>query len=161
MPVTRNLSGKQLGEKTKELISLVENNEDWKEYVSEDCQILIKTLIKNKNMTDTLEELNIKYPTARARIVRSIDRIKSKNTSFMRNGKSKQAKELISLTEQDGWEKNLTNHEIKIVKEFKRLKNLYATGRELNISPSNVYGILYGNSQKQGIINKIKKEKTC
>ena len=161
MPVVRNLSGKQLGEKTRELIELVEQTLNWEEYVSEDCQVLIKTLIKNKNMTNTLEELDIKYPTARARIIRSIDRIKSKNTSFMRNARSEKAQELISLTEKNGWENNLTTYEIILVKEFKQLKNLYATGRKLNIKPSNVYGMLYGNSQKQGILNKIKKEKTC
>ena len=161
MPVVRNLSGKQLGEKTRELIELVEQTLNWEEYVSEDCQVLIKTLIKNKNMTNTLEELDIKYPTARARIIRSIDRIKSKNTSFMRNARSEKAQELISLTEKNGWENNLTAYEVTLVKEFKQLKNLYATGRKLNIKPSNVYGMLYGNSQKQGILNKIKKEKTC
>ena len=161
MPVVRNLSGKQLGEKTRELIELVEQTLNWEEYVSEDCQVLIKTLIKNKNMTNTLEELDIKYPTARARIIRSIDRIKSKNTSFMRNARSEIAQELISLTEKNGWENNLTAYEVILVKEFKQLKNLYATGRKLNIKPSNVYGMLYGNSQKQGILNKIKKEKTC
>ena len=50
MPVVRNLSGKQLGEKTRELIELVEQTLNWEEYVSEDCQVLIKTLIKNKNI---------------------------------------------------------------------------------------------------------------
>lgn len=161
MPVVRNLSGKQLGEKTRELLDLVEKNNDWEKYVSDDCKVLIKVLMKNKNMTDTLEELNLKYPTARARILRSIERIKNKNTSFMRNGKSENSQELLSLVSKKGWEKNLTDYEIKIVKEFKVNKNFYKTGRMLNIQPSNVYGILYGNSQKKGVINKIKKENLC
>lgn len=161
MSINKSSLENQLDKKVQELITLVENYKNWEEYVSEDCQILIKTIIKNKNVSDSLKELNIKYSTARARLIRSINRIKNKNTSFMRNAKTIKAKELILLTEKDGWQNNLTNYEIMIVKEFKQVKNLHETGRRLNMSPSNVYATLYGNSQKQGVLNKIKKEKLC
>lgn len=159
MPVVRNLTGKQFGSKIQELFKLIETEENWEQYVSDDAKKIIKSLYKNKNMTNTLEELNIKYPTARAHIVKSLERIQNKKLNYLRNGKAVNAQELLKLTETPGWEVNLTQREISLVNEFKDCKNVYEVGRRLNVSPGNVYATLYGNTQKQGVLSKIESNK--
>lgn len=159
MPVQRNLTGKQFGSKIKELFDIIENTPDWEYYVSNKTKDIIKTLYENKNMTDTLEQLDLKYITARSHIIRAIDRISNKRTDHLRKGKSQSAQELFELMENQNWKEGLTEKEILLAENYKHYKNFYEVGRQLNLAPSNIAITLYGSNQKCGVIEKIKKNK--
>lgn len=156
MPVQRNLTGKQFGPKIKELLSLIEKTKDWEKYVNEETKVLINTLNKNKNMTETLEELDLKYVTARARLMNALDRISNKKTEYLRNGKSKKAQELFILMKIPNWKEYLTDKEIQYAELFKEHKNLNEVARIMRVAPSNVSKLLYGDNQYRGAVNKIK-----
>ena len=157
MPVKRNLTGNQFGSKVKELFELIEKNHDWEKYVSDKTKLVVKTLYKNQNMTNTLEELDMKYITARSHIIRAVDRIKEKKTDYLRQGQSKQAQKLFKLMEEENWQEGLTENEIKLAEAFKKHKSFYEVGRKFDIAPSNVAMTLYGSNQKLGVISKINK----
>jgi DNA-binding CsgD family transcriptional regulator len=159
MPTVRKLSGKQFGSKIKRLFELIEVIPNWEDYISDTSKIIIKTLYANKNMTQTLEELNIQYPKARAHIVRAIDRIENCKVDHLRQGLSQQAQELFKLMEDPDWRLCLTSNEVLLAEKFKECKNFYQVARELNLTPGNIAATLYGSTQKIGVINKIKQFK--
>lgn len=157
MPVKRTLTGKQFGGKVKELFQLVESTPDWEQYVSEQTATVVKTLYKNKNMTETLEELDMKYTTVRAHLLRAIERIETQKKNYLREGQSEQAQQLLTLMDKPDWKVGLTENEINLAETFKKVRNFYEVGRMLNIKPSNVAITLYGSNQKLGVVGKIQK----
>lgn len=157
--IKRNLTGKQFGNKIKELFELIETTPDWDKYVSDQTAEIVKTLYANKNMNDTLDQLDVKYTTARAHLIRAIERIKEQKLDYLRAGQSKMAQRLFNLMDKPDWEKALTEQEIVLATKFKEKKNFYEVGRELNVAPGNIAATLYGSTQKLGVIGKIEKQK--
>lgn len=157
MPVKKKLTGNQFGAKVKELFRVIENTEDWEKYVAPLTAKVVNEIHTRKNMTESLEKLNMKYTTARAHLMRALDRVRNKKLDRLRGGQSRQATKLLALMDNAGWENGLTDKEIEIAKTFRRTKNFYETGRQLNLEPSNIAITLYGSTQKLGVINKIKK----
>lgn len=158
MPVTRNLTGSQLGGKVHELFKLIETTPDWEKFVSDQTEHVVKTLYKHKNMTDTLEELNMKYTTARAHLLRAIDRISERRVDFLRKGESKQAQQLFELMDAiPCWEQEVTEREAMLAKKFRKVRSFYEMGRELDQSPGNIAATLYGSTQKMGVVGKLLK----
>lgn len=155
----KQLTGKQFGGKIKELFLLIEKVPDWDKYVSEQTAVIIRTLYSNKNMNDTLEQLDMKYTTVRAHLTRAIDRIKEQRKDYLRDGRSELAQRLFALMDNPEWTKSLTDYEKVLAEKFKEKKNFYEVGRELNITPGNIAATLYGNTQKLGVIGKIEKQK--
>lgn len=155
MATERNLTGKQLGPKVRELFELIESTPEWDKYVSTKTKEVVECVYKHKSMINATEELDIKYITARSHLMRALDRIKQKKTSSLRGAESTKAKMLFNLMDSYDWKKGLNKKEIEIAEAYREQKNLYQVGRILNIAPANVSGILYGNTQKLGIINKI------
>ena len=151
-------SGKQFGGKIKELFKLIETTPEWEKYVAEKTATIVKLLYEKKSMNDTLEILDMKYTTARAHITRAVDRIKEKKLDYLRDGQSELAQRLLNLMEQPDWDKNLTDHEKLLATKFKEKKNFYDVGRELKMTPGNIAATLYGNTQKLGVITKIKRQ---
>lgn len=150
-----NMVNKKFGKKIHELLSIVDNTKDWKNYVSEQTVTIINTVQEKNNIIEVLEELDMKYTTAHAHLIRAIKRIQEKDVEFLRDGKSPNAQKLFELMNNKGWKKNLTVKEVQITESFKKHKNFYDCGKELKIAPSNVAAILYGNKQKKGVIKKI------
>lgn len=158
MPVTRNLIGNQLGSKVQELFKLIEQTPNWEMFVSDQTEHVVKTLYKHKNMTDSLEELGMKYTTARAHLLRAIERITEHKVDFLRKGESKQAQQLFSLMDSiPCWENIVTEREAMLAKKFRKVKSFYELGRELNQSPGNIAATLYGSTQKMGVVGKLLK----
>ena len=147
----------QFGNKTLELFELMENTENWEQYVTEKTANIVKYVKEHQSMNQACDYFDVGYPTIRSHILKAIERIKSKNTEFRRSGQSKLARELFSLMENTpNWEDSVTKYEAELAKKFKEVKNFYQLGKELNMAPSNIAGTLYGTSQKIGVINKIK-----
>jgi DNA-binding CsgD family transcriptional regulator len=155
MPIVRNLTGEQFGKKIKNLFELINQEKNWEQYVSEKTALIVKTLYKNMNMTETLEELEIKYPTARAHILRALDRIENHKLDYLHKGQSEQAQKLFKLMNSEDWETVLTDNEVLLAKNFKELKNFYEVSRKLNVKPGNIAATLYGSTQKLGVIFKL------
>ena len=150
----------KFGNKMKKLISLVGEVEDWREYVEPRTAKLIEDLLQLENISLVMEKNKISYLNLRAKYMVAIDRIETRKTNYIRAGKSDKSKKLFELIEQvPNWESALTPMEISYVKEYKELKNFYAVGRQLDVSPSNVAGALYGTRQREGVIRKIEKLK--
>jgi DNA-binding NarL/FixJ family response regulator len=150
----------RFGSKVNKLFNLIDETDNWERYVSNKTVRIIKTLRKNQSMKDTLRELDMKYTTARAHLVRAIKRIKNKKTKYLRKGQSKKAQQLFELMETtSNWKEPLTDREVKLANFFKRYKNFHKVGRKLSLAPSNIAGTLYGNSQKLGVIGKLKEYK--
>ena len=158
MPTKRNLTGLQLGSKVKELFKLIEETPNWEQYVAPLTKHVVEVLYQKGNMTDTLEELDMKYTTARAHLMRALERISSKKSDKLRGGKSRQSQQLLDLMTGMYWKNGLTNHEVNVAESFMREKNFYEVARQLNMKPGNVAITLYGSTQKLGVINKIKRQ---
>jgi len=154
----RNLTGKQFGGKIKELFELIEKNPDWEKYVSDRTAIVINTLYKYMNMNQTLEELDMKYTTARAHLIRGLERVKEQRLDYLHDGQSEMAQRLFALMDNPEWDKTLTDHEKILAQKFKEKKNFYEVGRELKVTPGNIAATLYGSTQKLGVIGKIEKQ---
>lgn len=154
----KNLTGKQLGNKVHDLFNLIETVDDWEKYVSSKTEEIVKTLYKTKVIKDSMDELGLKYSTIRSHLMRARERIKDRRVDYLRNGESKMSQQLFSLMEIKGWQKNLTDHEILLAKEYKKEKNFYQVARKLGLTPGNIAGTLYGNTQKLGVIEKIKEQ---
>jgi len=150
-------SGEKFGKKTLELFDLIEIDRDWEKYLNEKTCSVIKTLLRTRSMKETMEEHNMIYITVRSNILKAIERIKNKDTTFYREGKTNFAQELFHLIDNvEDWEQYVTPEEARIAKEFRELKNHYMVARKLHIKPSNVASALYGNTQRFGVITKIK-----
>lgn len=150
----------KFGKKIKELIKIVNETEDWKDYVEPDTIKLINELLEIQNMSEIIKINDISYTNLRAKYIAALDRIKAKNSTGIRKGKSYKAKKLFELVETtDGWQTALTDREILYVDTFKKYKNFYEVGRRLDVSPSNVAGTLYGTNQREGVTNKIERFK--
>lgn len=153
----RVLTGNQFGSKIKELFTLIEKTDNWEQYVAPQTAEVVNTVHDLKNMTEALEQLNMKYTTARAHLMRALDRIENKKLDRLRDGLSRQAQKLLDLMENDEWKDGLTDREIEIAEMFRETKNFYETARQLAIQPSAVAITLYGSTQKLGVVNKIKR----
>lgn len=150
----------KFGKKMKELCEVVAAEPNWREYVEEGTVELIEDLFVIQNLSLVIEKHDLNYPNIRAKYLTALDRIKSKNTSKIRNGKSDKAKKLLDLIDgSDDWKTPLTDKEILLADLFRKHKNFYEVGRILDIKPSNVAGTLYGTSQRKGVINKIESYK--
>lgn len=147
---------KQFGEKTLELMELMDNTPDWPQYVTDKTAEIITFLKESQSMKETEDFFDMKYTTVRSHILKAIDRIKNKRTDFRQGGKSELAQELFGLMDIENWEDYVTNYEAELAKKFKLTRNFYKLGKELNIAPSNIAGTLYGTTQKIGVIGKIK-----
>ena len=152
----RKLTGNQLGSKVKKLFILIENIDNWEKYVAPSTVKVVKTVYELKNMTEALEKLDMKYTTARAHLMRALERIDKKKLDHLRNGLSSKALELFSLMNTDNWKDGLTDREIEMAETFRETKSFYEAARKLSISPSVVSITLYGNTQKVGVLKKIK-----
>ena len=151
---------KLFGEKNLELFRLMDETPNWEQYVSEKTAAVIKYVKESQSMQATMEHFGMKYTTVRAHILKAIDRIKNKKTDFKRGGKSELAQELFRLMDETpNWEQYVTHYEAELAKRFRKVKNFYKLGKELNIAPSNIAGTLYGTTQKIGVIGKIKERK--
>ena len=155
MPTERNLTGKQLGSKVKELFKLIENTPDWDKYVSNKTKKVVECVYKHKSMINATEELGVKYITARSHLMTALNRIEGKKTFSLRGAESGKAKTLFSLMEYENWKNGLSNKEIEIAESYRKYKSFHEVGRRLNMAPANVSGVLYGNTQKLVVINKI------
>lgn len=147
---------KQFGEKTLELFDLMESTENWEQYVTKKTAEIVQSVKDTQSMQETMENFDMKYTTVRSHILKAIDRIKNERTDFSRQGKSDLAQELFKLMEIPNWESTVTHYESELAKKYKEVKNFYKLGKELNISPGNIAGTLYGTTQKLGVIGKIK-----
>lgn len=154
---------KQFGEKTLELFALMEGTENWPQYVTKKTAEIITVLKETQSMLETQQFFanengeEMKYTTVRSHILKAIDRIGNKKTDFRRGGKSELAQELFDLMDNTpDWEDYVTNYESELAKKFKKVRNFYELGRELNMAPGNIAGTLYGTTQKLGVIAKIK-----
>lgn len=148
----------KFGKKMKELISLVESTENWEEYVEPNTVVLINDLIAKENISSVMEEHDLSYNNLRAKYLTALDRIKNNNKERIRNGGSEKARLLFDLVDSTAnWKSVLTNREIKYVESFKTHKNFYEVGRILNAKPGNIAGTLYGTSQRDGVIDKLKR----
>ena len=146
---------KQFGKKIIELLDIVNETENWEEYVSTQTVEIIKQLQTKNNIIELIEELDMKYTTVHAHLIRALKRITAHNLEFLRDGKSPNAQKLFELMTHKKWKDSLTNKEIEIAESFERNRNFYTCGKELKIAPSNIAAILYGNTQKRGVIKKI------
>lgn len=144
------------GKKTEELLDIMECTPEWGNYVTNKAKLVLTTLYKTKSMSDTLVELNMKYNTARSHMIRGLERIKNKKKNHLRNGRSEKAEELFNLMENKNWKNNLTVKEIELAELFRQHKNFYRIAEIKDLSPGNIAGTLYGNSQKPGVVGKIK-----
>ena len=139
----------------KELCILIDNNPNWRDYVEEKSIKFLEAFYVTKDLNFVLSDGKISYGNFKAKVIASVDRIKNKNTSRIRNGKSDKAKKLLELLNQEGWKEPLTDREIMYAELFKKHKNFYTVGRLLDVNPSNVAGALYGTNQRKGVINKL------
>ena len=76
MSATKNLTGKQFGPKIQELFRLMETVKAWEQYVPLESIRVVKKLYELRNMTDTSEQLDMKYVTVREHALRAARRIK-------------------------------------------------------------------------------------
>ena len=151
----------KFGKKMKELIELAENTKDWEQYVEPHTIKLINDLLECKNISMVMDKNKIKYTNLRSKYLNAAKRIKEKNTTGIRAGKSTKAQKLLNLIgSTPNWKDALTEKEISYVISFEKYKNFYEVGRQLNVKPSNVAGTLYGTKQKTGVIEKIEKLKS-
>lgn len=158
MPTKRNLTGKQLGDKVHDLFELIEETPNWEKYVSSQTEKVVKTLYRTKVMKNTMEELDMKYTTVRAHLMRARDRIGKKKVDYLRDGESKLSRKLFQLMESDKWRNCLTEHEVLLAEEYRKEKNFHEVARKLDLTPGNIAATLYGNTQKRGVISKIEKQ---
>lgn len=153
----RNLTGNQFGSKIKELFTLIEATKDWEKYVAPQTAEVVNTVYDLKNMAEALDKLDMKYTTARAHLMRALERIGNKKLDRLRDGLSRQAQRLLDLMEDENWKDGLTDREVEVAEMFHDTKNFYEAARQLDISPSSVAITLYGSTQKLGVVNKIKR----
>ena len=149
------MENKKFGKKIHELLEIVNTTDNWQQFVSNQTVNIINTLKTKNNIVELLEELDMKYTTAHAHLIRAIKRIQERDVEFLRDGKSPNAKKLFELMESSIWKENLTDKEIEIALSFREHTNFYDCGKALKMAPSNVAAILYGNKQKKGVIKKI------
>ncbi|AEO93775.1 gp517 [Bacillus phage G] len=155
-------TNKRFGEKTLELFDLMEKTPDWEKYVSEKTGEIITFLKETQSMKETEDFFGeggepMPYITIRSHILKAIDRIKHKKTTFRQGGRSAKSKELFRLMEiTPNWEEYVTHYEAELAKKYREVKSFSKLGEELNIAPSNIAGTLYGSTQKLGVIGKIK-----
>lgn len=160
MSVKRNLTGNQYGAKVKELFKLIEETDNWEQYVAPQTKEVVMNIYNKGNMTEALEEMGMKYTTARAHLMRALERITSRKLDGLRDGLSRQSIKLLDLMENESWKEPLTEREIELAEKFRETKNFYEAARQLNIPPSTVAITLYGSTQKLGVVNKIKRHLT-
>lgn len=153
----RILAGNQFGSKVKELFTVIEKTNNWEQYVAPQTARVVNTVHDLKNMAEALKKLNMKYTTARAHLMRALDRIENKKRDGLRGGLSRQANILLTLMENPKWKGCLTEREIEVAEKFRDTKNFYEAARQLNIQPSVVAITLYGSTQKLGVLNKVKR----
>ena len=150
----------KFGKKIRELIYLVNNTEDWEQYVENNTVKLINDLLTYNNISTVMEKNDIKYNNLRSKYLNAAKRIKEKDKTRIRSGKSIKAQQLFSLMESTpNWQDVLTEKEVIYVLSFEKYKNFYEVGRQLNANPSNIAGAIYGTKQRLGAIGKIKKLK--
>jgi DNA-binding NarL/FixJ family response regulator len=157
MSASRNLTGKQFGPKIQELFHLMDTIKDWEQYVPLESIRVVKKLYELKNMTDTSEELDMKYVTVREHCLRAARRIKEKKLDYLRDGRSQLAQRLFDLMDREGWQTGLTEYEIALAEKFREVKSFYELARQLNLVPGNIAATLYGSTQKLGVISKIER----
>lgn len=162
----------QFGKKMRRLFELIETVEDWEQYVTEETAEIVKYVYDVQSMKVAESGLSMKAPTIRAHLLRAMDRISEKNTTFKHGGKSELAQELFALMDEvPNWEEYVTEYEAMLAKTFREVKNFYKLseifgldkfvtgddGKEKKISGGgNIAGTLYGTTQKVGVIGKIK-----
>lgn len=156
-------TNKQFGEKTLELLRLMDETPNWEQYVTEKTGEIITILKETQSIKETQDFFkdengkDMPYITVRSHILKAIDRIKNKKTNFRRGGKSELAQQLFSLMDTTAnWEQYVTHYEAELAKKYREVRNFYKLGEELKIAPSNIAGTLYGTTQKIGVIGKIK-----
>jgi hypothetical protein len=173
--MTSKKTNKLFGEKIREVFELMENTPDWEKYVTEKTANVVKYLKESQSMIDTEKKFSMKYITVRSHVLRAGERIKSRDSEFKHEGKSKLAKELFELMDTvENWEQYVTPYEAELAKKFKEVCNFYKlstllgmdkivldkNGKEKIISGAgNIAGTLYGTTQKIGVIGKIKERR--
>ena len=157
MSATKNLTGKQFGPKIQELFRLMETVKAWEQYVPLESIRVVKKLYELRNMTDTSEQLDMKYVTVREHALRAARRIKEQKLDYLRDGRSALAQRLFDLMSKDDWKIGLTEQEVMLAEKFREVKSFYELGRQLDLVPGNIAATLYGSTQKLGVINKIER----
>ena len=148
---------KRFGQKTLRVLELMETVPEWEKYVTDKTAEVLKYLRETQSIEQTKTHFGMEYTTVRSHILRGIDRIENKKTYYRRNGQTELAQELFELMENTpNWEEYVTHYEAELAKNFKKVKNFYKLGKQLNIAPSNIAGTLYVTTQKIGVIGKIK-----
>jgi hypothetical protein len=152
----------KFGKKIKELIELVHETQDWSKYVDDKTATLINQLLTVQNLSAIADNNKLTYSTLRSKYMVAIDRIKTRNDKFTRNGKSEKAQKLLNLIKATPeWEKALTKKEVEYVNLFIELKNFHKVAEAVDAEASNVAGKLYGTNQRAGVMQKIEKFKQC
>lgn len=157
-----NANGKKdinpkFGGKIEELFDLINEVEDWEQYVTEKTANVVKYLYKCQSMLETEQHFDMKYTTVRAHLLRAISRISERRTDFKREAKSDQALELFEIIDNTpNWKDFVTDNEAMLAEKFREVKSFYELGRMLDLVPGNIAGTLYGSTQKLGVIGKIK-----
>jgi PHP family Zn ribbon phosphoesterase len=139
------------------LKELIQNDKNWRNYLSSKTTNIVEKLIETNNVMETSRITNSLYITIHSNLIKAIDRITKKETTFKREGRTSLSIKLFELMEGvEDWETYVTPEEAKIAKCFKEQKNFYEVSRRLNLKPSNVASALYGNTQRFGVITKLK-----
>jgi hypothetical protein len=162
---------KQFGKKIRALFELIENTENWEQYVTDETAEVVKYVYDVQSIKIAESGLNMLGVTIRAHLLRALDRITDKNTEFKHGGKSELAQELFNLMDTvPNWEKYVTEYEALLAKTFREVRNFYKLAEVLGLNKvnaegkvisgaGNIAGTLYGTTQKMGVIGKIKEGK--
>ena len=143
--------------KTEELLTLVAATPDWRTYVGPITEEVVAVLLRERTLAKTANATSMRYTTVRAHVLLALERIKAQRTDFLRYGRSTMAQELWDiLAQQPDWAQHLTSHEVAVVRSFIRHRNFYLVGAELGIKPSNAAAVLYGSTQKLGVVGKLR-----
>ena len=127
----KQASGNRLGKRNKDLLILIDNTENWEQYVNEKTATIVKSLKKTKSMLETSNLLDMKYITVRDYLLRAAKQIGDKKLDPSRIEKSQLANELFDLMNLPTWKVGLTDKEIVLAEKFKELKNFYLVKEEL------------------------------
>ena len=144
----KNTSAK-FGKKMKELIELVNSTENWEQYVDDDTKEKILSLQELNNISEVVKKHNTTYGCLRAKYMIALRRIREKDNTRLRNGKSNKAQELFNIIENNPhWREKLSKTEISHIELYMKLKNYYKVANELKRQPSNVYKTIYNALRK-------------
>lgn len=149
----------KFGDKLIELHQVIDETPEWEQYVSKKTAEVVNYVIESQSTDDAMKHFDMKYTTVRSHLLRALERVSTKKTDFKRYGKSEQATELFDLMDNTpNWKEYVTDNEVFLAEEFKKVRNFYELGRMLDLAPSNIAGTLYGTTQKIGVVGKIKQK---